>query len=214
MFITLLVFGIKIFSGNNDNTDGNGDTTSVQQQNNEDDKKDKSEVKDSKDEDIDEEMPKTEQPEPSDSEDKSYSTIPVDSVYASTERSTEETSFSAKNATDSKLSTAWSPESHNGSGESITLCFDSTRKVHGIKISNGYALNSSEYSLNNRLKRITVKFSDGNICTAELKDNVLSMQTVEFGSETECTSLTVYIDSVYSGTAEDSYAYISEIEVF
>lgn len=169
-------------------------------------------IQEKKDADEEEKKDKDEEKEQNKAPD-SYSTIPVDMIYASTERTEDDIVFSASNATDSKLSTAWSPENYAGAGESITLCFNSKRKVHGIKIANGYSADGEEYSLNSRVKNVTVKFADGNICTAELKDGMLSMQTIDFGQEFTCRSLTVYIDSVYAD--EDiKPVYISEIEVF
>lgn len=205
MLIVLAVFAFKLANAGKNNEIKNPSGVSDTK----DDEKKTEEKKESKKE----EKPEKTEVESAPKIPESYSTIPVDMVYASSERTEDENAFSASNATDSKLSTAWSPENYAGAGESITLCFSSERKVHGIKISNGYSKSGEDYSQNSRVKNITVKFPDGSICTAELKDGVMSMQAVDFGQEISCRTLTVYIDSVYESESQQP-VYVSEIEVF
>lgn len=204
MLILIVIFAFKL-SGTKNDEPSDDKTVVTETKKNEAEKKIESE-KDKSDEDTDENSEEDDEPK----KPISYSTIPVDMVYASSEREEDDTAFSASFAADSKLSTAWSPNS-DGLGESITLCFESSRKVHGMKIANGYSRSSEDYSQNSRVKNITVKFPDGNIYTVELSDGVVSMQTVDFGREIQCSSMTVIIDSVYDDTLP---VFISEIEVF
>lgn len=143
----------------------------------------------------------------------SYSTIPVDMSYASSEYSGEDGAHPASNAVDSKLSTAWAPSVDSGAGENITLCFSVNRMVHGIKIANGFSASEDEYMSHSRVRQITIKFPDGKTVTSVLNDGVLSMQKITFDTAVSCQSLTISIDSVYS-SEDGSVPGISEIEVF
>lgn len=205
MLVLIIIFAFKLSGTKNDELSDGNVVVSEEKESNSEKKSETDKVKDDDTEDkSDEEENEPKKPT-------SYSTIPVDMVYASSEREEDDTAFSASFASDSKLSTAWSPSAAGGIGESITLCFESSRKVHGIKIANGYSKSDADYSQNSRVKSVTVKFPDGNTYNVELNDGVLSMQSVDFGHEIQCSSMTVIIDTVYDETLP---VFISEIEVF
>ncbi len=206
MFVLIAIFAFKL-SGTKKDELSDGKVVMSEEKESKSEKK--SETDKVKDDDDTEDKSDEEENEPK--RPASYSTIPVDMVYASSEREDDGAAFSASFASDSKLSTAWSPSAAGGIGESITLCFESSRKVHGIKIANGYSKSDADYSQNSRVKSVTVKFPDGNTYNVELNDGVLSMQSVDFGHEIQCSNMTVIIDTVYDETLP---VFISEIEVF
>ena len=209
VLITAVVFAVKLSSQNKSADDkpesSTTQTDKTEKKKDTSAKKEKKETSDDKDSDAeDNEKPVT--PE-------SYSTIPVDMSYASSEYSGEDGSHPASNAVDSKLSTAWAPSVDSGAGENITLCFSVNRTVHGIKIANGFSASEDEYMSHSRVRQITIKFPDGKTVTSVLNDGVLSMQKITFDTAVSCQSLTISIDSVYS-SEDGSVPGISEIEVF
>lgn len=208
--IALVVLGIKLFAHNSA-----GESIKAEIGDEITDVIDKDEPND--DEDIDDIDDKDDDSDEDDEDDdidiENFSTIPIDSTNASSERTEDGITFGAHNINDSKMSTAWSPSSESGVGDHITLGFNSSRNVHGIRIANGYQNSTEDYYNYGRAKRIVIKFSNGKECYVELKDGITAMQDIRFDDSISCQNIELLIDSVYSGSISKA-VYISEIEVY
>lgn len=118
---------------------------------------------------------------------------------------------SPENICDGKLTTAWvEGVSGYGVNESITLRLPSGTLVSSMTINAGYQKSASLYAKNCRPQEITVIFSDGSSRSFVLKD-VNAAQTLSLG-QVVTDSVTVRIDSVYSGTKYQDTC-ISEISL-
>lgn len=206
LMAVLIIFSVKLFSS--DSSEKLPDEEKIVRQDSEKNNKD-----DEKSPEPAQEPEDTEE-KPESSEPETFSTIPVDMIYSSTERTEGEYTYLAQYASDAKLSTAWSPRSEGGAGENITLCFSTQRTVHGLKISNGYAKSDADYQSFARLKGFTVKFPDGTAFSGALSDNTTALQDIKFSGSVDCQSLTIYVDSVYNSDEEIKPLCISEIEVY
>ena len=102
--------------------------------------------------------------------------------------------------TDGDLSTAWVEGiDGNGVGESITVGFNQTYLVSGLRINAGYQKSEKLYQMNNRPASLTLTFSDGTQQTVVLQD-VNARQDVTLSVPVETQSVKLSIASVYGGT--------------
>ncbi len=114
---------------------------------------------------------------------------------------------------DGDLSTAWvEGASGDGIGESVTFTFDGTYLVSGFQIYAGYQKSDALYEKNSRPADITVTFSTGDEAAVTLADESGS-QYIAFDAPVETSSVTLTIDSVYSGSKYEDTV-ISEIAFY
>ncbi len=114
---------------------------------------------------------------------------------------------------DGDLSTAWvEGASGDGIGESVTFTFDGTYLVSGFQIYAGYQKSDALYEKNSRPADLTVTFSNGDEAAVTLADESGS-QYIAFDAPVETSSVTLTIDSVYSGSKYEDTV-ISEIAFY
>lgn len=119
----------------------------------------------------------------------------------------------AKLVNDQNPATAWTEDADgSGIGESLTITFNDTYHVSGMKIEGGYFKSNSLYIKNNRLKDFTLTYSDGSEDVYTLDDK-MEEQTIRFDNPVNTKSVKLTIDSVYKGTQYDDTC-ISEISFF
>ncbi|MCL6592270.1 MAG: hypothetical protein K6U80_20285 [Firmicutes bacterium] len=134
----------------------------------------------------------------------------VHSIKTSTAKFENNRLYSVQNLIDNDPKTVWVPESKkSGIGEWIEFSFDDPIPVTSINLVNGYAKSDTTFKNNNRIKTVTLEFSDGNKEKISLKDT-MEPQTIEIGKTTQ--KVRVYIDEVYKGTKYDDTC-LSEFDV-
>ncbi len=137
----------------------------------------------------------------------------VTSVSASSALSEYDMTHSADRVLDGNASTAWvEGSSGNGVGESISFSFNGDYYIHSMAIEAGYHKSSDLYYKNSRPSQIRVTFSDGSSEVFPLNDE-MNRQLVFFSSGTLTSSITVTIESVYSGNKYQDVA-ISGIQFY
>jgi len=118
------------------------------------------------------------------------------------------------NAFDFKRETAWvEGNPGDGIGEWIAAQSEQEQFLSGIELVNGFAKSKETYYNNNRVKRILIEFSDGTEITENLEDDLLELQSIDFGHEVKTTSLKTTIMEVYPGNKYRDTC-ISEIRFF
>ncbi|MBU1119163.1 discoidin domain-containing protein [Patescibacteria group bacterium] len=119
--------------------------------------------------------------------------------------------YSAKKVTDKDFSTAWIEDERDaGIGEWVLIDFGAEKEVSNVGIVPGYGRDEQIYNENNRVKKLTLEFSDGTKVTKDLEDKY-GMHILTF-DPAKTTSLKLTIDEVYSGTKYNDTT-ISEIDV-
>ena len=114
---------------------------------------------------------------------------------------------------DGYKSTVWAEGVEGpGCGESITLYLDSVHTVKQLKIVNGLINSSDGYYKNNRVASMIISFSDGTSQIANLSDDNTGYQVINLSQIVETSSITLTIDSVYSGYKYDDTC-IAEVVV-
>ena len=114
---------------------------------------------------------------------------------------------------DGYKSTVWAEGVEGpGCGESITLYLDSVHTVKQLKIVNGLINSSDGYYKNNRVASMVISFSDGTSQIANLSDDNTGYQVINLSHSVETSSITLTIDSVYSGYKYDDTC-IAEVVV-
>src|SRR5262249_32901030 len=117
--------------------------------------------------------------------------------------------FNPENTRDDRVDTAWVAGAGNsGIGEWIAFTFQ-PQTIQYVEIYPGYGKSSELFFANNRLKRVTLIFSDGTRASAQFFDQ-MRMQTVALQKAVRCSSLRLIIEEVYPGTKYEDTA-ISEI---
>lgn len=154
------------------------------------------------------------------SDDDEYSARAVSAPYfshisaSSVRAAVNDNYYNPQNVLDGLHNTTWTEGVDGyGIGESITFYADNTQTVRGIKILNGYCKSQDLYYKNNRVKKIQLKFSNGNTYAYELPDifdkyTVLNLNTPEY-----CSYVTLTILDAYAGSAYDDTC-ISEVLFF
>lgn len=120
-------------------------------------------------------------------------------------------------ATDGTVETAWAEGVDGpGIGEWITLTFPDTVEVHSVRVDVGYDRDADIFYKNNRIKRATLVFSNGEEVEVSFDDE-RGLQEVSLvsasGAPIETTYVKVVIDEVFSGSEYDDTC-LSEIEVW
>lgn len=120
-------------------------------------------------------------------------------------------------ATDDTLETAWvEGVAGPGVGEWIELTFPGTVEVHSIAIDVGYDRDADIFARNNRIKQVTLVFSDGEQVELDFADQ-RGMQTIPLvrapGPNVMTTSVRIVIDQVYPGSKYDDTC-LAEIEIW
>lgn len=116
--------------------------------------------------------------------------------------------YNAANVADGDNATAWVEGAQgSGVGSEITFSNPSTSAaLSELAIRNGYTKSEDLYYKNARPCDITI-FADGQpLCTATLKDSYASLQVISFGKQINPSTITIRIDSVYSGTKYEDCA--------
>lgn len=120
-------------------------------------------------------------------------------------------------AVDGSLETAWVEGVPGlGVGEWIQLTFPGTIELHALGFDAGFDRNADLFAKNNRIKRVTVVFSDGEETTLDFEDARGVQESAMArapGSNVETTFIKVIIDDVYPGT-EYYDTCLAEIEVW
>lgn len=121
--------------------------------------------------------------------------------------------YNPENAIDNDTSTAWIEDLEgDGIGEFIQFSSENTFKVDKIDIINGFTKSQDLYIKNNRVKKVTLEFSDGTKQVHKLRDNNMDYQTIDVGG-VNTNSVKVIIDEVYKGS-KYSDTCISEISIY
>ena len=120
-------------------------------------------------------------------------------------------------AIDSALETAWvEGVSGSGVGEWLELQFPGTVEVHSIALDVGYDRDQDIFSANNRIKRATFIFSNGEQVTLDFSDS-RGLQTIPLvrapGPNVETTYVKVVIEEVFPGSKYDDTC-LAEIGVW
>ncbi len=136
-------------------------------------------------------------------------------VTASSTRGTdtEGGEYSAYAVIDKQPLTKWSPKkSQSGIGSWIKISASTTQTVRGVYIENGYPKDAETWRKNNRVKEISIEFSDGTVLKRTLMDQKEAQQ-VDFGTAINTTYIKITINSIYSGTKWNDTA-IAEITAY
>lgn len=121
--------------------------------------------------------------------------------------------YNAYQVLDGKKTTTWSEGVDGyGEGEFIRLYFDSDYTIKQLKIVNGLVNEYNAYYKNNRVKTLTISFSDGSSQVAYFEDNNTGYQTVEINGDVKSSYIELSLDSVYYGSKYDDTC-ISEVQV-
>jgi LysM repeat protein len=120
-------------------------------------------------------------------------------------------------AVDGALGTAWAEGvAGAGVGEWIELRFPETIEVYSIILDTGYDKNADVFYKNNRIKRVTIIFSDGEHFELIFADR-RGMQEMPLvrapGPNIETTSIKIIIEEVFPGWKYDDTC-LAEIEVW
>lgn len=120
-------------------------------------------------------------------------------------------------AVDTALDTAWvEGVAGPGIGESITLTFPDVIEVHRISLDVGYDRDEDVFFANNRIRKATLTFSNGEQVELEFADT-RGLQTVPLvrapGPNIETLFVTISIEDVYPGTEYDDTC-LAEVEVW
>jgi hypothetical protein len=103
-----------------------------------------------------------------------------------------------------------------GVGEWITLTFPDAIEIHRISLDVGYDRDKDIFFANNRIKKVTLTFSNGEQVELEFADT-RGMQTIPLvrapGPNIETTSVTLTIEDIYPGTEYDDTC-LAEIEIW
>ena len=119
--------------------------------------------------------------------------------------------------TDSRRETAWAEGiAGPGIGEWIQLTFPGTIEVHSISLDIGYDRNADVFTKNNRIKRVTLIFSNGERVELGFADR-RGIQEIPLvrapGPNIETTYVRVVIEEVFPGWKYDDTC-LAEIEVW
>ena len=127
-------------------------------------------------------------------------TVSASSQYKRTEGT--ETEFDPRNMFDGSLQSAWCEgASGDGTGESISVNFETPVTLTKIEVVNGWTKDESTYNINGRVKKIKVASGSGP-AALELQDNNYDYQSTEL--YVSGTSFTFTIDDVYKGRDPDT----------
>ncbi|MCD8144042.1 MAG: zinc-ribbon domain-containing protein [Oscillospiraceae bacterium] len=136
-------------------------------------------------------------------------TVAISAVTATSALSEYNMTHSASRICDGNLSTAWvEGVDGNGIGESVTITFDGSC----LEINAGYQKSSDLYEKNARPSELLLTFSDGTTETVWLED-VNATQTIVLSQARETSSVTLTIQSVYTGWKYEDTV-ISEVAFF
>ena len=139
--------------------------------------------------------------------------ISWDNVYASSHLIQKSNNYKPENAIDNNISTAWIEGlSDDGIGQFIEFTSKNTFRVDKIDIINGFSKSQDLYMKNNRVKKVTLEFSDGKKQTHELLDGNIDYQTIDVGG-VNTSSVKVIIEEVYNGSRYSDTC-ISEISMY
>ena len=120
--------------------------------------------------------------------------------------------YTAKQASDGKLATAWvEGDEGSGLGSWIKVHLDAPRMITGVKIWGGLWYSYDFWTRANRPKTLEVKFSDGSIETIELQDK-MEAQTLTFQKPHQTRDVRIRIKAIYTGNPWFDTA-ISEIQL-
>ena len=119
-------------------------------------------------------------------------------------------------ATDGRRSTAWTEGVRgSGAGEWIKLTFPQPVEVHSVGLNVGFDSSADLFYKNNRIKRATLVFSNGEQIELGFADR-RGMQTIPLvrapGPNIETTFITIVIEEVFPGWKYDDTC-LSEVEV-
>lgn len=116
-------------------------------------------------------------------------------------------------AADGLLETTWAEGVKGpGVGEALTLTFTTPLSLKAVQIAAGCGVNAKLWKLNERLKTLTLTFSDGTAQTFELADSSFNQkQRLELQRTAPTSSLTFSVGAVFPAKFQD--ACISEVEL-
>ncbi|MEZ5818475.1 MAG: caspase family protein [Hyphomicrobiaceae bacterium] len=113
---------------------------------------------------------------------------------------------------DGNPATAWVHGSGVSSvGRAITVIFDRKRTVHGLTLINGYAKSADIFAKNTRVRRLELRFSNGESTVLTLSDD-RQRRSIRLPKAVDAEWLQLRIADVYRGTRYADTA-ISELQV-
>lgn len=140
--------------------------------------------------------------------------ITWDNIHASSHLIQKSMNYKVENVIDNNPSTAWiEGVSDDGIGQFIQFSSNNTFRVDKIDIINGFSKNQKTYMKNNRVKKVTIEFSDKSQQVYELEDNNMEYQTIDIGG-INTNSVKVIIQEVYTNGRVYKDTCISEISVY
>lgn len=121
-------------------------------------------------------------------------------------------SYAASNLIDAKASTVW-VEGEQGSGLGSWVEFDlgGSRTITGLRIWNGNWYTTDFWQRHNRVKNLTVRFSDGSEQDFTLADEQ-KPEEIHFKKPVTTSSVKLFIKGIYSGTTFNDTC-LSEVQV-
>jgi len=125
--------------------------------------------------------------------------------------------YQAWSAVDGRPETPWCEGAQGpGTGQWLELLFESPLEVTRIRLASGYSYDDDIYAKNNRVKRATFLFTDGQRLEWEF-DDTAGWQEVPLarapGPNMTITGVTIIIDEVYLGSVYDDTC-IGEVEIW
>jgi hypothetical protein len=126
-------------------------------------------------------------------------------------------SYQAWSAFDGRPEAPWCEGADgSGAGQWLDLLFESPLEVTRIRLANGYSYNDDIFAKNNRVKRATFLFTDGERLEWEF-DDTGGWQEVPLGRapgpNMTISGVTIIIDEIYPGSLYDDTC-IGEVEIW
>lgn len=122
--------------------------------------------------------------------------------------------YKVENVIDNNTSTSWvEGVSGDGIGQYIKFSSENTFTIDKIDIINGLSKSEKTYKNNNRIKKVTIEFSDGSKQIHELEDNNMDYQTINIGN-VSTNSVKIIIEEVYTYGRVYEDTCISEVAIY
>ena len=142
------------------------------------------------------------------------SIIDWDNVEASSYLAHKSKNYKVENVIDDNTSTSWvEGVSGDGIGQYIMFSSENTFSIDKIDIINGLSKSEKTYKNNNRIKKVTIEFSDGSKQVHELEDNNMDYQTIGVGN-ISTNSVKIIIEEVYTNGRVYQDTCISEVAIY
>ena len=142
------------------------------------------------------------------------SIIDWDTIEASSSLAHKSKNYKVENVIDDNKYTSWIEGiSGDGIGEYIKFSSENTFIIDKINIINGLSKSERIYKNNNRIKKVTIEFSDNSKQVHELEDNNMEYQTIYVGN-VNTNSVKIIIEEVYTDGRVYQDTCISEVAIY